>query len=297
MNLEKIRRLMIFVFIIGVAYFLNTSCLDQEGDLRIESELPQIVVDGIIVSGQKPVLFIGKTAPTLSNNLTFRIPESNVSVMLFKDGAPYVRLLPAEGELFDNVDGIPRSNKMFTLDSALTLVENSTYQLKVSAEGLPELRSEPIIYRELINIEDVSVRKDTASFSNGNCKIKVISLSVPSLGQDEVIFWAETFLNNSPIEDRSVLGSTGFVKFTKGAERDVLSLEWPDAGVDCSFVEDRLRMLIVATPKEYGAYVVAKDNSFLDLGGVFATPDDIPQNVIGGYGYFGLGSSLELNNL
>lgn len=297
MNLKALGEFLVLVLIFGIVSLSNFSCLDQEGEIVIQSEPPQIVVDGIIVSGQKPTLFVGQTAPTLANNLTFRIPDSSVSVVLLKDGEPFVRLLPAEGELFDNIDGIPRTNKLFTLDSILTLVENSTYQLKIFADGLPDLSSQPIVYREIIDTTAVLVSKDTASISSGNCKIKTISISVRDSGQDEVAFWAETYLNNSPVEDREILGSTGFVRFTQGLSQYVHVLEWPDEGVDCNFVENRLRILIVATPEDYGAFVEAKDNSFLDLGGVFAIPDNIPQNVTGGYGYFGLGSSLELNNL
>lgn len=283
----------IFIFL----PFLFFACLDQEGALSIESEDPQLVVDGVLINGQRPSVFVGTTAPTLTRNLTFRIPDSLISVTILENGLPFLELEVAERELFGNEGAIPRSNSRYTLDSVISLRQNASYQLVVIAENLPTLISPELVYQESLALNQFTINKDTISFGNNACLIGKLSVLSNANRNGENTLWVDTYLEGDPFESREVFGNSLFGKFERTAEGEKLDLSWPSEGVSCNFIENRLNILVIAAPSEYTDFMRLRDNSLLDLGGVFSVPEELPHNVEGGYGFFGLGSSIELTEL
>ncbi len=270
-----------------------TSCVDNFGELAsLNLEPTQIVVEGVLIDGQPPRVWVGRTASLLSDSLTFRIPDNQVTVTILEDGAPYLVLSPSNEEAIPG-EAVPRTNRLFSLDTLLELREGSTYEVLTLAEGLPDARSLPLVYESAFTESSVNVLSDT-SLINGECRLANSDLTIENILPAKA-YWVELFGRNQPIEDRLIFGRQLFLSVIDQGEFSNLFFDWEEAGgIICTTEDTGLLMLLIATDDVYSEYVTNRDRADFGLGGIFTPPESLPQNVINGYGYVTLGSSMEI---
>ena len=287
-----------FILVVVCAVFFNlSSCLDTEGFIAESDSDSLLVVDGILISGKRPTVYIGKSLSLGVNNLTFRIPDAEINAVILENGLPFLHLQPLP-DSFGNVEATPRTNRTFGLDSIIHLQEGAEYRLVVEAEGFPTLSSQEFEYQSATGLEEISIVRDESVDDEGNCVLRQATFEI----RDELVgpydYWLETYLRDLPLEERERFGRYLFPSFTMSQNNNLSYVRtWRDNGPRCDSDSNNRIFGVIATPKEYTDFMRIRDNSLLDLGGVFAVPEELPHNVQGGYGYFGLGSSIEITDL
>lgn len=266
-----------------------TNCVDENADFTsIDFAPPKIVVEGVLIDGQPPKVWVGQTTSLLDDSITFRIPDDRVSVMILQDDQLLFSLSPTD-ETNIQQEAIPRTNRFFTLDTILSLQENSEYKISVMAEGLPDVVSEKLIYQNAFTPTSLGLLSDTSEI-NGGCRIVGASLNIDHV-LDGQTYWVEFFDRLQPREERLNFGRELFLKASDQGESSRLTFSWENGGFPCTFDGTGLPFLVIATSEEYGDFIENRDQADFGLGGIFTPPVDLPQNIIGGYGYVSLGTS------
>lgn len=272
---------------------LLSSCLNDDPDIRIATEPSRLVAEGILIDGMKPVVWVGRTFPILERNLSFRIPHDSVQVEIYEDGELFLLLEPMvpEGVENININGIPRSNELYSFDSIVRLRENSVYQLVVSSPSLPTLSSPEFVYQRSLFLENV-VMDTLFNDQSPDCFVKQLNVKVASIDANTEAYLELYFPNQ---DRRSLLGKDGFIVLANTSVGKIAEIEWPDEGARCTIFQ-QFNVLLFTVPSDYDTFSRISSSSEYDLGGLFSRPQELPHNVQGGYGFFGLGSSVNLPN-
>lgn len=285
------RRIVMLLFVYSVY-----SCVDSSGSLQIELDPPQIAVEGVLVDGLTPNIFVGKTAELIDQNLNHRIDSASISISVFEDGR---QLFTYEENATINLgqpEAVPRTNQRYSADTVYDLRQGAVYELLVVADGLPNLRSPPIVYTPLLTEENVTVEV-SVDRDGANCRVRSLTIFVANADPESVAIWAETYLVSQAEDERQIFGESllqSLVPYNGGQRLVMIMPEY--VNLDCNFLEDEFRVLLIAASTDYANFEHARTTSLLDIGGVFSTNAALPHNVIGGFGYFGLGSSYLIDS-
>lgn len=272
--------------------FFFTSCETPDIKLTIARQPKEIVVEGILVDGLQSSIWVGQTAEVGEGNLTFKIPVDEVTVMIYENGELLYNLSPVLSDTSIFAGGSPLNNQRYVTDSVVNLLPGSIYQLVVEATGFTPLLSREIRYDLIEGLAETSLTT-VEEFIGTDCVLSNLQMEV--LNSDiSHNFWMSSFSLNSP-ESVRLFGQSLFERFIDRGESKTLEIIVRDGVLSCNVFAAGFRIIVIAAPADYTEFYDQKTSAEYDLGGLFSFVPELPHNVTGGYGYFGLGSSVVLS--
>lgn len=265
------------------------TCNNENSDFEIDlDDLPaQVVIEGLLIGGRIAEFRVGKTSPVLTDTLSYRIRDDDISVEIHQNGAFWQNLfLDTELEQgFADEASLPMSNARYRSVDILDLTPGQDYQIIVRASGLPTAYSPLMRYVPPLPIDSLRIEVDRIQQPTGQCRIMEYSIRGEDVSPLDEYYYVGTF---DSVREKQAPLEPGFDDSPSSINHVYRDLFW-------SCDTRNLIIEVVSTEQNYYEYQEAKRRNFKEnLGGVFATPDPLPHNIEGGFGYVGLGTSYRI---
>jgi hypothetical protein len=248
----------------------------------------QVVLEGLLVDGRIAQFRVGKTGPVLTDTLSYRINDDDLSVEINQNGVFWQSLyLDTEfDQRFGEEAGVPMSNAQYRSAEILDLIPGQDYQVIIRASGLPTAYSPLMRYTPPLPIDSLRIEASRGQNPAGQCRIMEFSIRGEDASPLDEYYYVGTF--DSVREKQAPTIEQGFDDSPSLINHTYRDLYW-----SCN--TRNLIIEVVSTEQRYFEYQEAKRRNFKEnLGGVFATPDPLPHNIEGGFGYVGLGTSYRI---
>ncbi len=282
---------------------LLTSCIEKDITLNLpEIENNPLAVVAILENDKQPFVLLSRVVSLIDEAITF--PVTDASVVLYENGSSIDTLinLPYPGsDLFSS-----QTDAIFYSRSSLNFNDGSEYTLKVEAEGYATAVSESVVYHQVIssNITVDTVVTDSIDGLFGRIDVIFETLRNINRGEFVVRVSSERTRERYTTTDFSEEKINQNVQFSRwnrsllhpGRNRSVFGTDLPqgtyhyegdDRDLTQEYFGQRLSISVTNLTPHYLHFVepLSRQNPF-DIGGLGATPQALPSNIEGGYGYF-----------
>jgi hypothetical protein len=279
--------------LLPIALLCFSACIDRSSEIDFERVMPRIVLEGLLIDGRIAEIKVGRSSTVLADTLTHRIPDDRISVSVYKDGVFWQRLiLNTEADRdYSEEAAIPMTNATYSSEAPLQLQPGHEYQLVAEAAALATAFSPVLVYAPTAIADSFRIRVQRRNEGQESCSITGYEVSGIDTSSHDSFYFITSFDERYDIQGR-LLYSRAQPRFDDDEKANLIysvdGFSWPCNRDRQSIVE------IVGFPQEYFDFIEIKDSYFESLGGVFATPEALPHNIEGGYGYVGLGTSYRI---
>lgn len=262
---------------------------------------PVLIVRGVVYDGLPVHIFVTKAQAQITGEIDHSVGDAVVEI--WKDGIPAFRLRPGLPRLFDfALSPATSDGTWYRTEGPVDLEPNATYELRIEAEGVPTLISNPITYLPVVSIDSIANLNDIIT-PDGNSFTDTIRLNTHIEVTNELKGELEVFFgltgDPTPIADTTSLRSNfrQFDSYPRFDNYRYIDPKISDTIIPVAFVIDRttyepgrwkLRLEYTFFRQDYLDFlaVTAIGTRFEDVVSLDARIDNAPTNIQNGYGFF-----------